>query len=416
MTKNLPLEIARRTAAGQSSQGIMVRIATLAVAVSAAVMIITLAVVFGFRQELTSAISGMAADVTVTDLRSLRASESLPLTDTPRRREGLGAIDGVAEVSAFAVRGGVLRSAAATAGVMLKGVERAEDLAAFGRMTAEGAMPRFEPARRMDILLPAACAEVLGVGVGGRVELLTLEEDGSPRRDMFKVCGTYHSGIDAGGMYVALTDMRNVRRINGWTADLVSGYALRAAEFGGDERIAAEANEFLYALDEEDVPEGEHLSAVPASDLYSDIFNWLGTHDVNAVVIIVIMLVVALFNMVTALLILVMERTRMIGILKSMGMADGAIRRIFLYRAAAIVGRGLLWGNVAGVALVLVQHTTHLLPLDAAAYMVAYVPVRLSPWWVVALDAGFAATLVALLFAVTAIVARISPTEAVRYE
>ncbi len=410
---NLPLDIARRTAQGKaSSQSVMVRIAEAAVAVSVAVMIVALTVIAGFRSELTSMITGMAADITVTDLRSLRAGEMLPMADTSARRELIGGVEGVRQVSGYAVRGGVLRSNTSTVGVMLKGVDAGRDLSAFVRMSAEGEMPRFEQARRKEIVVSEACAETLGVRCGDRVELLTLDEGGMPGRDLFKVCAIYRSGLDAGGTQMALTDIRNVQKINGWEGGIVSGYEVMTTDFEDNEQIAGRINNLLATDDDGE----ENISAISAQQLYSEVVNWLGTHDVNAAVIIAIMLVVALFNMVTALLILVMERTRMIGILKSMGMPDGDIRRIFLYRAAGLIGKGLLWGNAVGLGLVLLQQYTHVIKLDAAAYMVPYVPVSVDVWQIAVLDAGFAAVILAMLFVATSIVSRISPTEAIRYE
>ncbi len=412
--KNLPLEIARRTARERGSQGVMVRVATIAVAVSVAVMLVALAVISGFRQELTSAISGMAADVTVTDLRSLRSSGCIPIADTPERRGMLSAVGGVESVAGYAVRGGVLRSNTATVGVMMRGVEAGRDLSLFAGNLAEGSLPRFGEQRYKELIMPLACAEALGVRSGGRVEMLTLDEEGQAHRDLFKVCGVYRSGVDAAGVHMVLTDIRNVQKINGWAADRVSGYEVFVTDFDRSDMVAENINGALAMLD--DGADDANISAVGARRIYADIFNWLGTHDVNAAVIVAIMLVVALFNLITALLILVMERTRMIGILKSMGMDGSDIRRIFMYRALVLTGKGLLWGNAVGLGLLLVQRYTHLVPLDAAAYMVDHVPVALDWRWILALDGGFVAVIAAVLFLSTAIVSRISPTEAIRYE
>lgn len=406
--KNLSLLISRRI----SSQSVMTHVAATAVAVSIAVMIVTLAVVFGFREEMGTLVSRFAADVTVTDLRALRASESLPVTDSERLRELVAAADDSARTTAYAVRGGVIRSERGMAGMILKGVGSADGTALFADVLSEGELPRMDEARRKEILISRSCAGELGVSAGARVELLFMEESGTPRRELFKVCGIYDTGLNDERATLVLTDIRNVRKINGWNETEISGYEVRTDDFDRADEVADAINRTLFALYDGD---GD-LSAVSARQLHAEIFAWLGTHDVNAAFIVTIMFVVALFNMITALLILVFERTRMIGILKTLGMTDGGIRRIFICRAAALVVRGLLWGNAVGIGLAMLQKYTQIIKLDAEGYNVAAVPVSMDAGWIAAIDLGFAATILLILAAVTTIVSRIRPSETIRYE
>lgn len=413
MVKSLSLFISRRTAHGsESSQSVMTHVAATAVAVSAAVMILTLAVVFGFRREMGALVSRFAADVTVTDLRALRASESIPVADSERVRELIAAADESARIVAYAVRGGAIRSERAMAGMVLKGVGSSDGTALFADVLAEGELPRFGDARRKEILISRSCADALGVSAGARVELLFIEEDGSPRRELFKVCGIYDTGLNDEQATLILTDIRNVRKINGWDEGQITGYEVRTDDFDRADEVADAVNRNLFEFYDGD----DNLSAVSARMLHAEIFNWLGTHDVNAAVIVTIMFVVALFNMITALLILVFERVRMIGILKTLGMTDGGIRRIFLWRAASLVARGLLWGNAAGIGLALLQQHTHAVKLDAEGYNVAAVPIDLDASWIIGIDIGFAATILLLLAAATTIVSRIRPADTIRYE
>lgn len=405
--------ISRRTSQGtESSQGVMTHVAATAVAVSVAVMIITIAVIFGFRREMGTLVSRFAADVTVTDLRALRASESLPVADSERLREIIGSADPNTRIEAYALRGGVIRSERAMTGMVLKGVESSEGTALFADVLAEGELPRFGEARRKEILVSRSCADALGTASGSRVELLFIEEDGSPRRELFKVCGIYDTGLGGEQATLILTDIRNVRKINGWDEGMITGYEVRTDDFDRADIVADAINRNLVELCEDDC----NLSAVSARMLHAEIFNWLGTHDVNAAVIVTIMFVVALFNMITALLILVFERVRMIGILKTLGMTDGGIRRIFLCRAASLVARGLLWGNVVGIGLALLQRCTHAVKLDAEGYNVAAVPIDLDAVRIVGIDIGFAAAILLLSAAATTIVSRIRPSDTIKYE
>ncbi len=415
-TVNASRFIARRMSDRTSAQGAMTHIAATAVAVSVAVMILTLAVVFGFRREMASFISRMAAEVTVTDIRSLRSGESLPIEDTTHLREivesaACATADDV-HIDAYIARGGVIRTENGAAGVLLKGTESAAGVAGFGSCLTQGALPRFETNRRKELILPESTAQRLGVTAGGKVELLFMEEDGTPRREVFKVCGLYSTGMEDGRAAVALTDMRNVRKINGWTEEQISGYEVRTADFDRADAVADAINDALILRYEGE----DNVAAVSARMLYDDVFNWLGTHDVNAAVVITIMFVVALFNMITALLILILEQTRMIGILKTMGMRNSDLRRIFVERSARIVLRGIAWGSIVGIGSALVQQWTHIVTLDAEGYGVSAVPVELGAGWIIALDAGFAAAIVLLSAVATTLVARIRPAEAIRYE
>lgn len=408
--------IASRMGRISSAQGVMAHISATAVGVSVAVMIVTLAVVFGFRREMTTIVSRMAAEVTITDLRSLRTGGNAPIGDTAALRaivsEAVAGEVADASIAAYAVRAGVARSDSAATGVLLKGLESHDEAARFGDCLTTGALPRFEANRRKEILLPESGAKALGAKAGDKVELLFLEGDGTLRRDVFKVCGVYASGLDDGRTAVALTDIRNVRKISGWDDATISGYEVRTADFDSADSVAEAVNEALVGRYEGD----ENLVAVSARMLYADVLNWLGTHDVNAAVVVTIMFVVALFNMITALLILILEQTRMIGILKAMGMHNGELRRIFTQRAARIVLRGTVWGSAVGIGLALVQRYTHAIGLDAASYGVSAVPIELGAWWIVALDVVFVAAILLLSAVATTLVARIRPADAIRYE
>ena len=211
---------------------------------------------------------------------------------------------------------------------------------------------------------------------------------------------------------VALTDIRNVQKLNGWQSDTFSGFEIDVEEGYSVEDVAEQLNWNIF----DHYTGFSNLSAISASELYANIFAWLQTHDINAVVIIAIMFIVALFNMITALLILLFERTRMVGILKSLGMNNRSIREIFLYQAARIVGKGLAIGNIIAIALIITQKYTGLIKLDASAYFVSHVPVSIGVVEFLIINTIFAAAILSLLFVATAIVSRIEIAESVKYE
>lgn len=398
----------------ENKPGVMERIAVVSVALSVAVMILAVAVMMGFKREVTRKMTGFAAHVALTDVRGVEALDSRPVRRTPRLEELIRTTEGFAAMAPYAVKGGIVRTADAVKGVLLKGVDTTYDWRFFREWLVEGTLPRIaDTLRTKDILLSGTLARRLSLGVGDRVEMLFVEPGDRPRRDRFKIAGIYSSGMDEMDAALIVTDLRNVQRLSEWEPDEISGYEIFVSDVGKAERYAHRlGRELLY----DETGETDNLVATSITERYPNIFDWLRAHDVNAAVVIVIMLVVAFFNMASALLILVMERTRMIGLLKALGMRNGSLRAVFAYRAGFIALRGLLWGNLAGVGACLLQQTFHLVKLDAEGYLLSEVPVALGWGWWLLLNAGFAAVIAALLLIPAGIVSTVKPDESIRYE
>ena len=295
-------------------------------------------------------------------------------------------------------------------GLALKGVGDDADLALFAERLEEGIMPRMEEARRKELILSKSVAEKIGAECDSRVELLLLEGE-TPRRELFKVCGIYRSALGETGAELALTDIRNVQKLNGWDSSQISGYAVRLYDDG----LAYESANIINLRLMHEYEGEENLFAVSSQERHADIFGWLETHDVNATVILTIMFIVAIFNMVTALLILVLERTRMIGTLKAMGMQNGMLRRIFTHRAMRIVALGTAIGNVVAIGLLVVQKYLHLVKLDESGYFLDEVPVALNAGWIVAVNILFIAIIFVVTHLATSIVGRIKVADAIKY-
>jgi len=337
-----------------------------------------------------------------------------PVVRSAHVEELIRTTEGFRAMAPYALRGGIVRTADAVEGIVLKGVDGSFDWRFFREWLTEGELPRVgDSVRTKDALLSRTLADRLRLGVGDRVEMLFVEPGELPRRDRFKVSGIYASGLEDMDGAVVLTDLRNVQRLAEWTPEKVSGYEILLDDLAGADAFAARLSDALLYDESDDT---RNLVATSVMERYPNIFDWLRAHDVNGVVIVVIMLVVAFFNMASALMILVLERTRMIGLLKAFGMPDGQLRRIFLWRAAFITLRGLAWGNAAGVGLCLLQRATHLVKLDAEGYLLSEVPVALGWGWWLLLNAGFVARVVALLVVPACVVSTVKPEEAIRYE
>ena len=412
---NTELFIARRLGGtgGGESKGVMVRIAVATTAVSIAVMIVAVAVIMGFRAEISGKITAFTGHLRLQALDYSGSNETAPIVLSPAMEEDMASLAGIRSAAPYALKLGIVKTDEATQGVMLKGVDAEYDLSFFEGCLLEGTLPRFaDSVRHKDILLSASVGRMLRLGVDDRVEMLFMDFDRPPRRDGFRVCGLYSSGLGEMDNLFAIVDMANVQRLNRWTGEQVTGYELMADDMENLEELTERVIEAVLPYDTGSPP----LMVRSVTGDFPQLFDWLATHDVNAAVIIAIMIVVALVSMISALLIILLERIRMIGILKTLGMTNGSLRRIFVARAAGIVLWGLVIGNVLGIGLALAQQKFGFLKLDETGYFLSRVPIELGWWWIAALNVGTMVVLVALMVFPTSIVGRITPEKTVRYQ
>ena len=413
---DLALFIARRTARSETGKhaGVMERIAVLSVALSIAVMLVAIAVMMGFKREVTRKMVGFTGHVVVTDIRSVHTLDATPICRTEHLETLISTVPGFVAAVPYALKGGIVRTDATVEGVTLKGVDGTYDWQTFREWLVEGELPRVgDSIRTKDILLSRSLARRIGTNVDDKIEMLFVENGEQPRRDRFKVAGIYASGMDEMDDKLVLTDIRNVQRLSDRAADEITGYEILTRDLASADDFARRLDRALF---DDETGAGDNLTATSVGSRYAHVFDWLNAHDINTAVIIGIMLAVAFFNMTSALLILVMERIRMIGLLKSFGMRNATLRGIFLYRAAFVALRGMLWGNGIGLALCLLQKHTGVFKLDAEGYLLSQVPIALEWEWLLLLNGGVLAAIVLLLLVPASIVSTVKPNEVIRYE
>ena len=411
--------LAERTARYEkgSRSTVMMRLASVTVGLGLAVMILTLAVVAGFRQQINGALRGMMADMTICDVSGLMRQESEAVVPSAEFVAEVGAIKGVRSIAPQVTLNGMAKSGDNVAGLQIKGIDQHYDTEWWQSVLLEGALPDFEAEHRgKELLLSEATARKLDVAVGDKVEMLFAVGDERPRRDRFKVSGIFRTGLEEMDLRMAVGDVRDVRRIVGWADDEVSGYDVMLSEGAA----ADEVSEAIFQIIDSRYDAGDKsvgsLVASSLSERFPVVFDWLKAHSINARVIIVIIMVVVLFNMAAAMLIMVLDRTAMIGSLKALGMRNRAIRRMFLYRAARLFAVGALWGNVVALALVGVQALWHPVELNPSGYMLSELPVRVELGRVVLLNVGAMAVTVLTMLLPSAMIARISPSESLKYK
>lgn len=436
----------------------MRRVATLCVAVSVAVMTVALGVVNGFRTTIEEKIAGFAADIQIAALGNGSGYEAIPVAfDSALVHELATAVPGAERVQRFAAKAGIVRGDEAIQGIVLRGLGAESDTAFLHRQLVAGRIPTYsDTVRNRDAVISESLSRSMRLGLGDRFELLFVGDE-SPRRDRLRVAGIYRSGMEEFDRMTVFGDLGVVQRLNGWGREQIGGYeillaagsdaaeAARAADRildGGatgeegdadeeaawdiwataettagatpetDDRTAADASEEATSAD----GYGQRLVAATVAERYPQIFDWLAMLRLNTTIVIVIMLAVAVVNMASGVLIGVLEQTRTIGILKALGMGNGALQRTFVLRSVGITLWGLLWGNLAGLTLCLVQQYTGIVALDPENYMMAAVPVRIDWGEILVLNLGTLAVVTLAMGLPTAIVARIAPEQSIRFQ
>lgn len=350
--------------------------AMLATAISVAAMIITLSMVNGFQQAVSKKVYSFWGHVRVQALEPLRSSvseesnfENSDTVETP-----IKSMAGVAHYQAFAIKSLVLRTAGNFEGVLLKGVDAQFAKQPFSFITQGRSINFADSGYSKDLLLSEALALQLQAKIGDTVQCFFIRNGADIRTRPLTICGLYKTGIEDYDNSFALADLRFLRRLNLWDTSQIGGYELWLKDPSNSDSIAVKLNDAL--------PQG--ISAVSIRTLYPNIFDWLAVQNQTKLIVIIIMTVVATINLVTCLLILVMERTRMVGMLKAMGLSNRGIKSVFWYYAVwiAVLGTGI--GLLFGLGICWLQQATGFIKMDESTYYVSEVPVQMIPWQIAA--------------------------------
>ena len=405
--------MARRISSQKGERsGAMMGIARISVAISLAVMLISISVIGGFKEALQEKLTGMDAHISVEPSGSYLSLDTKALTRNEAFEQTVGTLDHFGSITPFASRSGIIKKGGTMQGALLRGVGAGYDSLFYASNLVAGELPRIGGAeRRKDILVSQTLANLLEVGVGDKVEFIFSSQSAPMRRDAFKISGIYSTGASALEQMLTLTDIRNVQRINDWTEDKLSGYMIMADEFGAMESLTSEVRAEAYLAGDNEMWRTTNLATN-----YPQIFDWLATHDVNGAVIIIIMIAVALLNMITALLIIIFERIRMIGTLKALGMRNRKIQHLFLWCALKVILAGMAWGNIIAGTLLALQHFTGVISLNPEAYMLSAVPVSFGWVWWIGINVALPLVLVALLSIPVAITSRVRPDQTLKYQ
>ena len=386
-------------------------IAWISVCLSVAIMIIAIAVVAGFKAEIRGRATGFMGSVMLIQPGQAPLNEQYPFSEKLSYRERLAAEPGVTGVSGVAWRSGLIKTDENIDGLYFKGVDSLYDFSFFADCLVAGELPDYHGRISNDILLSRTTASKLGFEVGDDVVVYFIGDEVKVRK--FRLAGIYDAGLEEIDTKMAVADRRHIQRLNGWAADEVSSIEIRIDPDASVEAMNERVEELIYtSMQESD----KALFVTNVKKLYGHLFDWLSLLDLNVLMILLLMVVVAGFNMISAILIILFEKISTIGLLKALGMTSREVTKVFLLRAGRLVGKGMLWGNVLGIGLCLIQYWTHIIRLDPANYFVDAVPIRLSLGSILLLDLVAGLLIMALISLSARFIARVSPDRTMRVE
>ena len=389
-----------------------VLIATTGIALGMVIMLITIAVVIGFKQEVRNKVIGFGAHVQISNRDAVRSYETKPVVVDDSLCAALLAEPEVTQVERYSIKPGIIKTEEAFQGMVLRGVGQEFDDAFLRKHLVEGEMPAFnDSTASREMLISKSMADKLNLKLGDKVMTYYIQENVRVRP--LTVKGIFQTNFTEYDNLFVLTDLYTVNRLNNWKEGQVSGALLHLTDFERAEEVGWRLSE---KLDNRRDRLGGVYYVQDIEQLNPQIFGWLKLLDINVWVILVLMIGVAGFTMISGLLIIIIERTSLIGILKALGCNNRMVRKVFLWFATFLIGKGMLLGNVIGLTFCLLQRQFQLVKLDPENYYVDSVPVSFQLWWFVLLNVGMLAVSVLMLVGPSFLITKIHPADSMRYE
>lgn len=414
---NLPYFLAHRIYAQNDDKRKVsrpaIRIATIGVAIGLAVMIVSVCVVLGFKHAIRDKVIGFGSHIQVAEYNALMGGDGRAVQMDDSVMRVLSHIQGVKHVQRFAYRQGILKTDDDFLGVMFKGVGPEFDSTFIHKNMVEGSIPRFsDKVSGNKLLISKSMADKLHLKTGSRLFAYFIDYTGVRMR-RFTISGVYQTNLTQYDNTICFTDLHAVAKLNGWPADVAGGAELTINNF---EQLDDVERTVIAKVNRTTDHYGNTFASKTIKEVSPQIFSWLSLLDLNVWIILAIMMCVAAVTMISGLLIIILERTQMIGLLKALGAGNATVRHTFMWFSAFIIGRGLLWGNLVGLGLVALQYVTGLVKLDPATYYVSTVPVEVNLLYVVLLNIGTLIISLFVLIAPSYLISHIHPAKTMSYE
>lgn len=393
----------------------IVNIALLGIILGLVVLILSVAIVTGYKSEVGRKVIGFGSHMQIVNLDSNESFETSPISQNQPFLPELKNIDGIRHVQVFATKPGIIKTGSGIQGVVLKGIGPDFDWSFFLENKVAGEPFHVQDTVRSNkVWISKQMADLLNAKIGDKLSMFFVNPpEIIPRQRKFELAGIYKTSLDEFDRLFVLADINHLRKLNNWTDDQVSGFELLETDFRQLDQQEKMVRNLLLRYTRPDSPV---LQVVSIKEKYRQIFDWLGMLDINVWIILTLMVLVAGFNMVSSLLVIILERTQMIGILKAMGARSWSIRKVFLYFSVMLILKALVWGNVLGIGICLLQQYTHFFKLDATSYYLEYVPVNLSIVHLLLLNVGTVVITTLMLVLPSYFITKISPEKIIRFE
>lgn len=416
---NLDLYIARRIFSAKENRTNLshriVNIAMFGVVLGLVVLILSVAIVTGYKSEVGRKVIGFGSHLQIVNLDSNQSFETSPISQNQPFLNDLKSIDGIRHVQVFATKPGIIRTENEIQGVVLKGIGPDFDWSFFQENKVEGEPFKVQDTVRSNkVWVSKQMADLLKLKLGDDLYMFFINSSETiPRQRKFQLAGIYKTSLEEFDRMFVLCDINHIRKLNNWRNDEVSGFEILVNDF---KQLQVQEKAVRNLLLRNTNPDGPVLQVVSVKEKYRHIFDWLSLLDMNVWVILILMVLVAGFNMVSSLLVIILERAQMIGILKAMGARNWSIRKVFLYFSGLLILNALVIGNILGIGICLIQQYTHVLKLDPSSYYLEYVPINLTVWHVLLLNVGTVIITILMLLLPSYFITKVSPEKTIRFE
>lgn len=414
---NLPLYIAKRIYSDQGDKRKVsrpaIRIATIGVAIGLAVMIVTVSVVLGFKHTIRDKVVGFGSHIQVHNIMNYSGSDPHPISASDSLMKVVNKLSGVDKAERFSMTQGILKTDEDFLGIAIKGIAEEYDTTFLSQHLVAGNITSFsEKTSKYKLLISKMIADKMRLKVGDKVFGYFIDNQ-DVRTRKFTISGIYQTNMTRFDETLCFTDLHTANKLNGWTDNQVTGIEVLVKDF---EKVNETADQFIDHINRTSDEEGNALTTETIYELYPQVFSWLELLDINVWIILALMVCVAGFTMISGLLIIILERTQMIGILKALGARNNTVRHTFLWFSVFIIGQGLFWGNVVGIGIVLLQQYTGFITLDPQTYYVNEAPMELNLPLIALINVATLLICVFVLIAPSYLISHIHPAKSMRYE
>ncbi|MAZ54778.1 MAG: ABC transporter permease [Flavobacteriales bacterium] len=382
-----------------------IRIAITAVSLSLAIMLISLAIIRGFQNEITDKVIGFNSHIQVSNFLNGNSYESTILKQRDSLKILISEVKGIKHIQSYATKAGIIKTDNEIQGVVLKGLTSDFDTTFLKNILLEGKIPSFGKFKNSnDVLISQTIAKKLNLNIGDKFQMYFIQKPVRVRK--LKIIGIYDSGVAEFDEILVLSDIEHIQKLNKWGSNDVGGLEILINNFDQLESINQEIYQKI----------GYDLNTRTVIDNNPQLFDWLELQNMNVKVILILMLIVGAINMVVALLILIMERSKLIGILKALGSKNWEIRKVFIYHSLYLILKGMLWGNLLGLTLCLIQKEFNLIELDKSIYYMSYVPIDINILNILSINFGTFILCWVTLIIPSYLISKINPIKAIQFE